>query len=186
MESSEDKEKDVSVVQATEDIEAKDESIESKEEEKEKEETNYKQWYDLRPKLVVKEAMAKDCHDLFAEPVVVITIFVIGMLVLLWGLWNIMSYMMGKTTSLTYLWWQSTLVFFFITVMGIVIPYRFRFGATLYGVITVLLIVEYIVLFLAFPVPNPSKEELLAIKSISEYLKKNPNALSNLNLNRNR
>lgn len=176
MESPEEKEKDVLVAQGTveakdelNDIESEDESVNDiLEEEKEVKETNYKQWYDLRPKLVVKEAMAKDCHDLFGHPVVVITIFVIGMLVLLWGLWNIMSYMFGKTTSLTYLWWQSTLVFFFITVMGIVIPYRFRFGATLYGVITVLLIVEYIVLFLAFPVPNPSKEELLAIKSISE------------------
>ena len=159
---------------------------EETEEPKETEESKYKQWYDLRSKLENKEAIAKDCHDLFGHPVVVITIFVIGMLVLLWGLWNIFSYMTGKTTSLTYLWWQSTLVFFFITVMGIVIPYRFRFGATLYGVITVLLIAEYIVLFLAFPVPNPSKEELLAIKSISEYLKKNPNALLNQNqLNQN-
>jgi hypothetical protein len=178
----ESKEKDESKVEAKEEllVEAKDDLVEAKEEDlvQAKEESKYKEWYDLRPKLHLKEEIAKDCHDLFGHPVVVITIFVVGMLVLLWGLWNIMQYMTGKTTSLTYLWWQSTIVFFFITVMGIVIPYRFRFGATLYGVITVLLIVEYIVLFLAFPVPNPSKEEMLAIKSVSEYLKKNPNALN--------
>jgi len=161
--------------------EEEEDNKEEKVEETKQEDSKYKEWYDLRPKLSLKEEQAKDCHDLFAEPVVVISIFVIGMLVLLWGLWNIVKYMMGKTTSLTYLWWQSTLVFFFITVMGIVIPYRFRFGTTLYGVITVLLIVEYVVLFLAFPVPNPSKEEMLAIKSVSEYLKKNPNALSDRN-----
>lgn len=117
----------------------------------------------------------KECHYIFAHPFVTITIFIFGFLLLSVGLYNLVRYMTVKEPgSINRLYMQTTIVFFAITIMGFLIPGRYRFGYTLYGILTLFLILQYAIFFLCFQPPQASQKHLEAIEYVADWLHKHP------------
>lgn len=138
------------------------------------------EFWDLRHK--VKNCDPKetthDCMECLGNPIVVILIFTVGLIIMCYGLWAMYEYMSGHTKNISKLWFVTMVLFLCITLTGIVIPYRFRFGYTLYGLLTFLLIFQYVVFLCAFPSAYPSPEQMEAVVLVSEFIKKQKKKLN--------
>jgi len=124
---------------------------------------------DLRSKVKHpdKRELTRDCADVFAHPIIMIIVFILGFLVFAWGIWSAASYLSGFDKNLRLLWWQTSVAFVFITIIAFAIPYRFRFGFNLYGLIFWLLLVEYAIFVICFPITWFTADHLESI----EYIK---------------
>jgi len=109
---------------------------------------------DLRHRVHEPDARERrrDCPDVVGEPVVVIVVFVLAMLVFLWGLFAAASYLAGRDRNLSLVWWQTSVTFVVITLIAFCVPFRLRFSGSLYGIAFVMLIVEWAVFQICFPV----------------------------------
>jgi hypothetical protein len=101
---------------------------------------------------------------LLGHPVVVVVIFVIGLVIFMWGLWAAASYLSGRDPTLGYVWWQTSVSFVVITLIAFGLPYRLRFGCNLYGVILLLLLVEWALMSICFPIAWITAEHVATIR----------------------
>lgn len=123
-------------------------------------------WWDLRACIHEADELERrrDCADLLGHPIVVGLVFALGMLVFFWGLWAAASYLAGREGMLGLVWWQSSVAFVFVTVIAFGLPYRLRFGCNLYGVIFVLLLVEWAILSACFPIARVTAEHVETVR----------------------
>jgi hypothetical protein len=119
---------------------------------------------DLRDDVLPRDAKDRDrdCVTLLAHPAVVVTIFVLGMIVVFWGLILVHRYLSGQDSRakfLGWIWWQTNLMFVMITVLAFGLPFRLRFTTNLYGILFVTLILTYAALMISFPPINPPPDD---------------------------
>jgi hypothetical protein len=106
----------------------------------------------------------RDCSDLAGNPVVVVLVFFVGLIVFLWGLWSAASYLAGRDRNLGLVWWQSSVAFVCVTLIAFCLPYRLRFAFNLYGIIFVMLIVEWGLFAVCFPISWISAEQIDTVR----------------------
>jgi hypothetical protein len=140
--------------------------------------TTNKTWFhsglwDLRDKtLCDADERALDCHPLFTHPVIVVIIFTIGIILLLAGAWAMINYALGRYQSITGVWRISVMVFVMVTLLGIMLPYRLRFAYNCYGLLMILLLIEYAMFLCLFPIQFPSDEHVEAANYLKDFIVK--------------
>jgi hypothetical protein len=116
----------------------------------------------------------RDCPDLAGHPAVVAVVFVIGLIVFLWGLWAAARYMAGNDPSLGIVWWQTSVTFVVITLIAFGLPFRLRFGCNLYGAIFLLLLSEWAILSICFPVARITAQHIATLQRIDHHQYSSP------------
>lgn len=109
---------------------------------------------------------APDCPEFLGEPVVVVTTFAIGLVTFLWGLMAAFRYWYTGDQNMGRVWWQMSVAIMLLTLMSLVLPPRLRFGYTLYGLMSTILILQYAIFAFAFPLVLPSSDDLAAIRKL--------------------
>ncbi len=109
---------------------------------------------------------APDCPEFIGEPVVVVTTFAIGLVTFMWGLFAAFRYWYTGDQNMGRIWWQMSVAIMLLTLMSLVLPPRLRFGYSLYGLMSAILIMQYAIFAFAFPLVLPSSDDLAAIRTL--------------------
>lgn len=127
---------------------------------------SWKKFCDLRDRQKQPE-YTRECHECFAHPVTVVLIGALAIFLVCFSVFDMIRYLWSKSkSSLTRLWYQTSVSITFITILAMMIPYRFRFGYNMYGLITILLFLQYGILILAFPMPSVDKDDIAFLQEV--------------------
>jgi len=102
-------------------------------------------------------ATSTDCPDFIGEPWIVISVFVIGFIILVWGLWLAVSFVrtdpqdvvtrQSLLSSVNYQMYVNTAI---LMILGMLVPWRMKTQVNLYAIAFIALWTQYILYFVYF------------------------------------